>query len=93
MGEAREYDRSSVVRLSFHHSKYLVIQHEHSASVWAVMERFGQVLIAEELNGPAIYCLENVMTMHVDKHDIFNALGLWLERTVSQLPRGYKEEN
>lgn len=47
------------------------------------MERFGQVLAVEELNGPAIHRLENVMTMDTTMHKLFDDLGIWFEETVS----------
>ena len=60
-----------------------IIQHMHAASVWAVMERFGQVLGVEELNGPQIHRIENVMTMSVNFHLAFDSLRIWFEATVS----------
>lgn len=47
------------------------------------MERFGQVLGVDELNGPQIHRLENVMTMDVSFHQWFDSLVIWLEATVS----------
>ncbi|KAH7908515.1 hypothetical protein BJ138DRAFT_1091111 [Hygrophoropsis aurantiaca] len=38
------------------------------ATVWTIMERFGQVLIPDELNGPNIHHLENVMTLSTPNH-------------------------
>ena len=59
------------------------MQHQYAASVWAVMERFGQVLGVDELNGADIHRMENVMTMDMTLHTLFDALGIWLEATVS----------
>ena len=59
------------------------MQHQYAASVWAVMERFGQVLGVDELNGADIHRAENVMTMDMTLHTLFDALGIWLEATVS----------
>ncbi|THH03489.1 hypothetical protein EW146_g10433 [Bondarzewia mesenterica] len=61
-------------------------KYDFAASVWAVMERFGQVLVAEELNGSAIHRLENVMTMDKTKYFFFDSLRLWLESTVRRIP-------
>jgi len=47
--------------------------------VWAVMERFGDILITEELNGPDIHNLTNIMTMATDYHTSFDNLQLWFE--------------
>lgn len=47
------------------------------------MERFGQVLGVDELNGAAIHRIENVMTMERGLHDLFDTLGIWFEATVS----------
>jgi hypothetical protein len=60
----------------------LALQHDYAAGVWAVMNRFGQVLITEELNGNDIHRLENVITMASDKHLAFDQLKLWFEETV-----------
>jgi len=49
------------------------------------MEHFGNILITEELNGPDIHNLTNVITMGIEYHDYFDALKLWFEETVSQI--------
>jgi hypothetical protein len=59
------------------------MQHQYASSVWAVMERFGQVLGVDELNGADIHRMENIMTMDMTLHTLFDALGIWLEATVS----------
>jgi hypothetical protein len=48
------------------------------------MEHFGQVLVVDELNDKAIHNLENILTMHLYKHDLFNQLGIWFEATVGR---------
>ncbi|KZP05196.1 hypothetical protein FIBSPDRAFT_843242 [Athelia psychrophila] len=58
-------------------------KHQYATSVWAVIEFFGQVLGVEELNGPHIHRIENVMTMDSDFHYWFGSLDVWLEATVS----------
>jgi hypothetical protein len=62
--------------------KLYMIQHEYAASVWAIIQRYGEVLVPDELNGSDIHRLENVMTMDSNKHDLFDKLQLWLEATV-----------
>jgi hypothetical protein len=47
------------------------------------MERFGQVNGFLELNGPNIHRLENVITMEIGFHTLFDRLTIWLEATVS----------
>ena len=59
------------------------LQLDYAASVWAVMERFGQVNGFLELNGPNIHRLENVITMEIGFHTLFDRLTIWLEATVS----------
>ncbi|KZP22999.1 hypothetical protein FIBSPDRAFT_823867 [Athelia psychrophila] len=56
-------------------------KHQHASAVWTIMERFGQVLGVDELNGPQIHRLENVMTMDVSFHQWFDSLVIWLEAT------------
>jgi hypothetical protein len=64
--------------------KLYVIQHEYAASVWTIMDRYGDVLVPDELNGSDIHRLENIITMETGKHDLFDTLQLWLEGTVCQ---------
>ena len=47
----------------------------------AVLKRFGYDV--DNLNGPQVHSLFNVMTMQHDVHDMFDRLCLWLEATVS----------
>jgi hypothetical protein len=47
------------------------------------MERFGQVLGVDELNGADIHRMENVMTMEVGLRNWFDTLGIWFEATAS----------
>src|SRR6266853_2128956 len=68
-------------------------QKVYSASVLAVLRRFGYDV--ENLNGPKVLSLFNVMTMERNAHDschsskrsnkpaLFDRLELWLEATVS----------
>ncbi|KAI0246066.1 hypothetical protein BJV78DRAFT_1135986, partial [Lactifluus subvellereus] len=55
--------------------------HNYAATVGAVLERFGQVRVVEDLNGDHIHRLENIMTLSGDLHADFNALAFWLEET------------
>ncbi|THH20036.1 hypothetical protein EW146_g1228 [Bondarzewia mesenterica] len=64
------------------------VKREYAASVWAVMERFGQAFVTEELNSPDIHRLQNILTMEASKHEMFDSLQLWLESTGS--PNCYK---
>jgi hypothetical protein len=57
--------------------------HHYAASMWAVMDRFGYKQIPSNLNGNKIHCLENVLTLDVGVHSLFDELKLWFEPTVS----------
>jgi hypothetical protein len=59
----------------------ILSQTDHSASVLAILKRF--VDSAENLNGPKVHSLFNVMTMEYDMYDWFDRLDMWLEATVS----------
>jgi hypothetical protein len=43
------------------------------------MERMGGVLVLDELNGPDVHRLENVMTLETGVHALFDNLKLWFE--------------
>ena len=60
------------------------MQHNHPASVWAVMMRMGCVLGHDELNSDKIHRLENVMTLRTDLHGMLDTLLIWLEATVGR---------
>lgn len=60
----------------------MAFQTEYAASVWAVVDRFGGVKLTEELNGPDIHRIENVMTLGADVHSKFDRLNIWFEETV-----------
>jgi len=62
----------------------VAMQHEYAASAWAVICRMGNVLVVDELNGNDGHRLENVMTMDLGIHGLFDDLDLWLEATVCQ---------
>lgn len=51
--------------------------------MWAVMDRFGYRQIPFDLNGNKIHCLENVLTLDIGVHALFDELKLWFEATVS----------
>ena len=51
--------------------------------MWAVMDRFGYRQIPFDLNGNNIHCLENVLTLDIGIHSLFDELKLWFEPTVS----------
>ena len=46
------------------------------------MCRMANILVFDQLNGNDGHQLENVMTMTMDIHGLFDELGLWLEATV-----------
>ena len=50
--------------------------------MWAVMERFGQNNLPEELNGSKIHRLENVMTVAGDFQTHFDQLKVCFVPTV-----------
>ncbi|KAG9309699.1 hypothetical protein JVU11DRAFT_10375 [Chiua virens] len=52
---------------------------DYSASVLAVMQRFGYDV--EKVNGAKVHSLYNVMTMQKDVHDWFDRLEMWFEST------------
>ena len=58
-----------------------LLQKAYSASVLAVLKRFGYNV--ENLNGPKVHSLFNVMTMEFDMYALFDRLYMWLEATVS----------
>lgn len=72
------------MRLFIRSSVAAEVVHEYAASVWTIMERYGDVLVPDELNGSDIHRLENIITMETAKHDLFDTLQLWLEATVRQ---------
>jgi hypothetical protein len=50
--------------------------------MWAVMERLGYKSLPDELNGPKIHRLENVMTLAPGCHSKFDQLEIWFVATV-----------
>ena len=56
-------------------------QRDYSASVLAVLQRFGYDI--SKFSGEKAHSLINVMTMHHDAHDEFDKLKLYFEATVS----------
>jgi len=42
----------------------------------------GGILVVDELNGNGSHRLENVMTMEMGLHGLFDSLSLWFEATV-----------
>jgi hypothetical protein len=55
---------------------------KYAAGAWAVIQRFGNVSVIDELNGEKINRLENIITMAMDVRDLFNQLLVWFEETV-----------
>jgi|SRR5882762_2883569 len=58
------------------------MQHEYATSAWAVMCCIGGILVIDKLNGNDGHRLENVMTMEMELHSLFDSLSLWFEATV-----------
>lgn len=50
--------------------------------MWAVMARFGYTQLPNDLNGPNVHRLENVMTTVTGFHLIFDQLKIWFDATV-----------
>ena len=57
---------------------------DYAATMWAVMCRFGHDTLPDDLNGPKVHRLENVMTMVPGAHRRFDQLAIWLVATVRQ---------
>ncbi|KAI6030236.1 hypothetical protein EDC04DRAFT_2898507 [Pisolithus marmoratus] len=60
----------------------------HAAGVWAILSMFTSVNIVEELAGNRIHRLENIMSMQITCHRLFDDLVLWL-KPVEGLPHTY----
>jgi hypothetical protein len=58
-------------------------QAKYSSTIWMIMSHLGYDFL-DELNGPLIHHLENVMTMDVTTHRLFDQLEFYLEKTVSK---------
>ncbi|KAG1827704.1 hypothetical protein EV424DRAFT_1319276 [Suillus variegatus] len=52
---------------------------EYAANVWAFINRLADHKISEELDGFKIHCLENILTLAVHVHALFDSLALWFE--------------
>lgn len=55
-------------------------QKAYTASVIAVLHRFGGINAIEELNGPCVHRLENIITLNSCLDIWFHRLQIWLER-------------
>ncbi|KAL0955112.1 hypothetical protein HGRIS_004028 [Hohenbuehelia grisea] len=62
------------------------VKREYSASVLAVLQRFGYDV--SRLSGPKVHSLCNVMTLCKDPHDLFDRLQMWFEAT--ETPHTYR---
>ncbi|KAF8877656.1 hypothetical protein CPB84DRAFT_1794761 [Gymnopilus junonius] len=62
----------------------------YAASAHAVLLRFGQIRSIEELNGPGLHRLQNVMTMDAAIHELFDDLTIWFERKEDDPPHHYR---
>ncbi|KAG2008082.1 hypothetical protein CC2G_013552 [Coprinopsis cinerea AmutBmut pab1-1] len=52
-----------------------------STTVWTVLERFGYGELLDQLNGPGIHRLDNVMALSLEVHEPFESLVFWLPNT------------
>jgi hypothetical protein len=57
------------------------------------MDCFAGIKVTEELNGPDIHRLENVMTLDVGVHGLFDSLDIWLEETVGYVIKSFGGHN
>jgi hypothetical protein len=57
-------------------------QPKYTAGAWAIIQRFGNISVIDELNGDSINRLENIITMAADVHGLFDTLEIWFEETV-----------
>ena len=58
-------------------------QTDYTASAWAVLSCFGSSeTLLKDYNGHKVHWLENVMTMCIDAHRLFDRLEMWLQPTV-----------
>jgi len=62
----------------------------YAASVHAVLLRFGQIRAIEELNGPGLHRLQNLLTLDVGLHRLFDSLDLWFERSEDDPDNEYR---
>ncbi|RPD55394.1 hypothetical protein L227DRAFT_510242, partial [Lentinus tigrinus ALCF2SS1-6] len=68
-----------------------VLQKNHVATTWAILNRFGYTGMEEELAGSSIHRLENVLTLDAVLHHFFDQLYLWFE-AVPDKPHTYRIE-
>ncbi|KAF8639378.1 hypothetical protein AX17_001534 [Amanita inopinata Kibby_2008] len=61
---------------------------EYATSVWPVLEKFGYRNIFMELNGAGMHHLENVITLTLDLHGLWDSLFLCFEAT--EKPNTYR---
>ena len=47
-----------------------------------MLEQMGAINVANELNGDGVHHLENVMTLDVGIHMLFDSLSIWFEAMV-----------
>jgi HNH endonuclease len=66
----------SLGNVSFCPSALFLLQIDYASSV---MERFGQRGFRDELDGPNIHRLSNILTLNANLHALFDKLALWLE--------------
>jgi len=57
-------------------------QAEYAATVMHILGHLGGIDMVNELNGDKVHRLENVMTITLGAHSLFDALFMWFEPTV-----------
>ena len=61
----------------------MALQHDYTAAAWSIMEWMGAINVVKELNGNGDHCLENVITLDVGIHMLFDGQNLWFEAMVN----------
>ncbi|KAI0054413.1 hypothetical protein BV25DRAFT_1895666 [Artomyces pyxidatus] len=59
----------------------------NTTSIWTVLEMFGYESILDELAGAKVHCLQNILTMDITIHHLFDSMEFWFEAT--DIPHQY----
>ncbi|KJA23966.1 hypothetical protein HYPSUDRAFT_566158 [Hypholoma sublateritium FD-334 SS-4] len=60
----------------------------YSSTVWGIINCFAHINVLEELDGPQIHSISNVLTLSANMHNLFDNLMLWFEE-VPNTPNSY----
>ncbi|KIY72631.1 hypothetical protein CYLTODRAFT_486271 [Cylindrobasidium torrendii FP15055 ss-10] len=82
---AHIFDESTI---EFSSAKIVLGKQEYTANIWTIMRHIGYPDILDELKGPLIHRLGNVMTLEATLHGMFHDLDLCLDATGN--PNEYK---